>query len=272
MGKILKISIIVILLGVFGRTSAQHNQPSPYPKNTSVTVSSDHKAFWLFLDDVLQNEKSVMSIKVEAIPEGEHYLRVEIDDADHHTIGQLVNLQQANNNYWVDNQRHMFGIFLGHGNPRPEAIVRYVRQQTPYHGNPQHGQPGNPYGQPGNPHGQYGNQPPHPNPQHPQHSAYPQNNGMPSNDFNQALNLIKNQSFETSKLNMAKQVIANNYLTVSQIEQICNVFDYESTKLDFAKSAYNHCADKEKYYLINNVFQFESSKQSLNEFIQKAAH
>ena len=91
---------------------------------------------------------------------------------------------------------------------------------------------------------------------------------MPDPDFQQALMLIKSESFETTKLNTAKQVLANNLLNVSQIEQICRAFDYENSKLDFAKSAYNHCVEKEKYYLLNSVFEFESSKKALNEFLK----
>ncbi|MBR3557757.1 MAG: DUF4476 domain-containing protein [Bacteroidales bacterium] len=259
MHKTLIISILFVFVMVTNDIAAQRPRISQRPQMTSMTISSDHQAFWLFLDDMLQNEKSVMSIKVEAIPEGEHYLRVEIDDIDHHTVGQTVRLQRSNNSYWVDNQRHLYGISLGHGVPRPEAVVYYasVQQNVPgYHG----------YAP-----GQYGNYPPqqpYPTPQPNQTVTVIEDAAMPDPDFQQALMLIKSESFETTKLNTAKQVLANNLLNVSQIEQICRAFDYENSKLDFAKSAYNHCVEKEKYYLLNSVFEFESSKKALNEFLK----
>lgn len=227
---------------------------------TSMTVSSDHQAIWLFVDDVLQNEQPVMSIKVEAIPEGEHYLRVEIDNKDHNTIGQIVRLQRSNNSYWVDNQRNMYGISLGRGIPRPEAVVFFtsMQQNSPVN----HGYRPSQYNN-------YPPQQPYPAPEPAQTAPTPANAAMQTADFEQALALIKSESFETAKLNISKQVLANNLLTVNQIEQICRVFSFENTKLDFAKSAYNHCVEKEKYYLLNSVFDYESSKQALNDYVKE---
>jgi hypothetical protein len=55
----------------------------------------------------------------------------------------------------------------------------------------------------------------------------------------------------------------------SQLSLILNEFDYESTKLEIAKYAYLYVYDPEKYYLINNVFEFSSSVDELNKYIEK---
>lgn len=75
------------------------------------------------------------------------------------------------------------------------------------------------------------------------------------------------RQYEAEKLSTAKQLIANNQLSINQIEQICQAFEYENNKLDFAKSAYNHCTEKGKYFQLMKIFQHESSKIELNEYI-----
>lgn len=41
----------------------------------------------------------------------------------------------------------------------------------------------------------------------------------------------------------------------------------ESDKLEYAKFAYNYCIDKNNYWEINDVFNFSSSVDKLNEYI-----
>ena len=94
-------------------------------------------------------------------------------------------------------------------------------------------------------------------------------NPMPADRFASAKNSISTKSFEDSKLTVAKQVMNVNCLLVSQVKGIMELFDFESTKLDFAKAAYNRTYDIDNYYELNDVFDFESSITELNNFIQK---
>ena len=90
---------------------------------------------------------------------------------------------------------------------------------------------------------------------------------MADGDFISLKASIKSKSFEDSKLTMAKQALKNNCMNTNQIKDLMQTFRFESTKLDFAKSAYTKCSDKNNYYLINDVFTFESSIDELNDFI-----
>ena len=250
MRKYLNFCLLIALLSVFTVVSAQRNGTTPQrTPRTSLIVSADRLSFWLFLDDVLQNEQPVTSIKVEAIPEGEHYLRVEIDNKDHNTVGQFVQLQHYGNAYWIENQRNMYGISPDRGMPRPEAVVYYTSPQQNYQGPQPHG------------HGHYDNTP--------QNQPYPTSAAMSDADFKNAMRIINKESFDNSKLSVAKQVLANNLLTIEQIIEICNTFSFENSKLEFAKSAYNHCIEKDKYYLLNSVFSFNSSKEELDKFVRE---
>jgi hypothetical protein len=90
---------------------------------------------------------------------------------------------------------------------------------------------------------------------------------MATGNFSSAVTTIKNQSFEEGKLTTARQIANTNCLNTNQIIEICKLFSYEQSKLDFAKFAYHHCVDDQNYFKVNNVFQFSSSTDELNEFI-----
>ena len=91
---------------------------------------------------------------------------------------------------------------------------------------------------------------------------------MAGGDFSSALGTIRGQSFEETKLNTAKQIAGSNCLSTGQITQICQLFSFEESKLDFAKFAYNNCTDPRSYFKVNNVFSFSSSSDELNQFLQ----
>ena len=91
---------------------------------------------------------------------------------------------------------------------------------------------------------------------------------MMPGDFGSAVNTIKKESFDDTKLSTAKQIAGGNCLNAGQIADICKLFSFEEKKLDFAKFAYNHCTDVNNYFKVNGVFTFSSSTEDLNKYIQ----
>lgn len=91
---------------------------------------------------------------------------------------------------------------------------------------------------------------------------------MNSMDFQKAVEQIKKQTFEDSKMTVAKQVLKNNYMNCAQIKTIIGLFTYEAGKLDFAKAAYDKCVEKNNYYLLNDAFTYSASVDELNEFLE----
>jgi hypothetical protein len=78
---------------------------------------------------------------------------------------------------------------------------------------------------------------------------------------------IVSKSFESTKLEIAKQVLGQRCMTSGQVTEIMSCFDFESTKLDFAKFAYGRTFDLGNYYMVNDAFTFESSINDLNRYI-----
>lgn len=238
------ITLILISLLCLGGSSlqAQHSHHHSNDKQSNLTVSYERQAFWVFIDDIQQNDNPVRTLKIDRVPYGEHYLRIELDNNEHLTIGQYITVNQSNMAFHVDNQRHMYGFSMySHGIPRPEQVVLFLGPQVNYeqgHGH-HHGNHQNVYAT------------------------------LNDQDFRLALSLIKDEQFEHSKLSTAKQIASNHLLTVHQIAQICQVFEFDHTRLDFAKSAYEHCLDPNKYYLLHGVFTYDSYKTELDQYVQE---
>lgn len=91
--------------------------------------------------------------------------------------------------------------------------------------------------------------------------------GMNSVDFNSAISTLKATSFDDTSLKIAKQITSVNCLTSNQIIEICNLLKFEENKLEFAKFAFNYCTEPQNYFKVNNVFNFSSSVEELNDFI-----
>ena len=90
---------------------------------------------------------------------------------------------------------------------------------------------------------------------------------MDMNSFNAAKKTLKETSFEETKLSTAKSILASNCVSTDQVVEICKLFGFEASKLDFAKFAYAKTTDKGNYFKVNNVFSFDASKTELNEYI-----
>ncbi len=91
---------------------------------------------------------------------------------------------------------------------------------------------------------------------------------MNSRDFEEVRNTLKNEGFDETRLDLAKQIASTNCLNTMQISTICKLFSFEGSKLEFAKYAYDHCTEPRNYFKVNNVFSFSSSKTELNNYIQ----
>ncbi len=93
-------------------------------------------------------------------------------------------------------------------------------------------------------------------------------NHLSDREFREALDVIKNQSFESGRETVAKEVIDDYDISVDQLVDILNVFWFETTKLSLAKYAYDHMEDTRGFYKVYNVFSFSSSVDELRDYIE----
>lgn len=85
--------------------------------------------------------------------------------------------------------------------------------------------------------------------------------------FNGLLNTLRNTSFDSNKLEIAKQALSWNWVTSAQVRQLMYAFSFESSKLEIAKFAHNSTVDPENYFIVHDAFSFSSSSRELNRFI-----
>lgn len=86
--------------------------------------------------------------------------------------------------------------------------------------------------------------------------------------FSKAKDNISSNSFEDSKMTVAKQVTKANCPTAEQIVEIMGLFSFEENKIEYAKFAYDFCYNQGDYYEVNAAFTFESSIEELNHYLE----
>ncbi|MCP9749747.1 DUF4476 domain-containing protein [Ferruginibacter sp. HRS2-29] len=87
-------------------------------------------------------------------------------------------------------------------------------------------------------------------------------------NFASAKSTIDDADFENTKLSTAKTIVESNCVTTDQVVEICKLFDFENSKLEFAKFAYAKTYDKGNYFKVAKVFDFDASKQELNKYLK----
>ena len=246
MKKHLLIALILLLTlpSMAQEATVRSKKVKVHHGSTTLTVSTPRNMnarLWLYVDDVLQNEQSVRSICIRNLGEDSYYVRVELDNALQNCVGQFVDLRQSQNLAVVSSGK-WYGLESSNINIRPELTMDLKTGQTEPSVVP-------------------------PVPPTPPVPVIPY--AMNPQDYDEAYQLISKESFDSSKLTLAEQVVSTNPMSASQILGICKLFSFESNKLEFAKYAYEYCVDRNKYFLLNEAFTYESSKRELSEFIKK---
>lgn len=93
---------------------------------------------------------------------------------------------------------------------------------------------------------------------------------MTDEDMKPILQALRKESFDNVRTQVARQILTSSpkkFLS-SQVRRMMDCFDFEPPKLELAKFAYNYTYDREKFFLLNDAFSFESSKTALARFIE----
>jgi len=92
--------------------------------------------------------------------------------------------------------------------------------------------------------------------------------GMDEVSFRELKSVIADRWFESSKLEVAKQGISGSSISSAQLAELMSMFSFESSKLELAKFSYTYVADKQKFFLVNDAFSFESSISELDRYVR----
>lgn len=86
-------------------------------------------------------------------------------------------------------------------------------------------------------------------------------------DFTDLVKVISDRTFESTKIDFAKDGIDKNYFSTLQVRTLLGLFTFESTKLDIAKYIYPRTVDKKNFFRLYDMFVFESSVTELHDYI-----
>ncbi len=91
---------------------------------------------------------------------------------------------------------------------------------------------------------------------------------MNSTDFQTVIASMEVKPMSQAKLNIVKQVIKNNCLSVSQVRELAMSFSIEDDKLEVTKLCYGKTVDFVNYAKLNDIFTFASSGEDLKAYIR----
>ncbi|MFP3591026.1 DUF4476 domain-containing protein [Chryseobacterium sp. SIMBA_038] len=94
-------------------------------------------------------------------------------------------------------------------------------------------------------------------------------NVMDNNTFRQFFAMFQRERFDDGKIALVNQQMRSSQFTSEQIRDLVKSISFDKNKLMLAKSMYSKCVDKNKYFLVSDAFDYESSKRELREFIAK---
>lgn len=91
--------------------------------------------------------------------------------------------------------------------------------------------------------------------------------GMHPASFDQAIGTLRNASFESTRVEIAYQILNSNWVSAQQVRTMMQQFSFESSRLQVAKHAYSRCVDRQNYWMVNDAFTFSSSVNELSRYI-----
>jgi len=86
-------------------------------------------------------------------------------------------------------------------------------------------------------------------------------------DFREAKQTIDDAAFDDSRLSIAKQIVKTNCMTADQVRDLVALMSFDDSKLSLAKFAYGYTYDYGNYFKVSQAFDFESSIEELNAYI-----
>lgn len=89
-------------------------------------------------------------------------------------------------------------------------------------------------------------------------------------EFSKILISIKKESFNNTKLTLAKQILRSKQcFTTHQVKEIAKLFSFDDARLEIAKFAWDYTIDQDNYYQVADVFSFKSHKDELMKFLER---
>lgn len=294
-----KILVMVSLLIVATAGFAQRYRPF----GGALNIYSTDVPFFLYINNVLYNNRASTDIRVSNLTSRRYDLRIVFADRQQRTLNgsgvQLVNRngQYMNVVFSVSSRGGNRGIILESMNPVDRYNNGNYREDLPYNnrdgysneqGNDRYRQSEDRDDLPNNNRGGYNNG--WNNDQYRQsgdakvyrdgvanQGGYAENEdndqsnngGMNKTNSNRLNDLLNQKENDQDRLAVAAQELRSMRLSVSEIVDLMELFIRDDNKLAFAKYAYPTCVDKQNYEKVGEALSFSSTREKLVDFLKK---
>lgn len=94
-------------------------------------------------------------------------------------------------------------------------------------------------------------------------------NLLSSQDIDRLADAMNSRSFESTKMTIAREAVRSGNILAEDLKFILGQFDYESSRVEFAKFAYGYVCDKEHFYYVYDIFKFDSSIRELEDYTSR---
>ena len=85
--------------------------------------------------------------------------------------------------------------------------------------------------------------------------------------FDNAYQRVARRNFESGRMETALRIVHNQWMTAGQVRDLMGLMSFESSRLRLAKAAYANTVDKQNYFVVNEMFSFDSSVGELERFV-----
>lgn len=87
--------------------------------------------------------------------------------------------------------------------------------------------------------------------------------------YNRLIESMRNASFESERMSIAKMAIDENPVSAKQLTGILKEFSFESSRLRMAKFGYKQVVNPRSAFEINDAFEFASSRREFEKFVSR---
>ena len=87
-------------------------------------------------------------------------------------------------------------------------------------------------------------------------------------EFSSMLETVANTDYPDAKLDLSKEIVSSNCITVNQLHQLMGSIDYEPEKIELAKFAYSYVFDRDNYINLADLFEYPDSKKEITNWIK----
>ena len=100
-------------------------------------------------------------------------------------------------------------------------------------------------------------------------SAYA-GNVMNDQEFNYLLSALqRNGMFDQNRIDLISVDVRNSNFSSRQTYAIIKTLDFDKSKLKLAKMLYTKCVDRQNFYMVYDLFSFDSSRKELRDYISR---